>query len=63
MAKRIVMTMFCLNFEMPKSLDKSVYQRAQRTLRSKRFHEGLRKSVEDVLRRYPSLRHVRFSID
>jgi len=63
MPKRILMDMICLSLELPQGLNKSVYVKVRRILRSKRFRTKLREAVGEVLGRFPSLRSTQLSID
>jgi len=63
MPKGILMDMICLSLELPQGLDKSVYLKVRRTVRSKHFRTKFREAVQEVLDRFPSLRATQLKVD
>jgi hypothetical protein len=63
MAKRILMDTICLSLEVPQGLDKSVYLKVRRALRSKRFRTRFREALDNVFDRFSALRPVRLTIE
>ena len=62
MPKRILIDMFHLQINVPSDLEKAVYGKICRTLRSKRFTANLRGAARAFVRRYPSLNPVRVTV-
>jgi hypothetical protein len=62
MAKRILLEEFHVTVHAPIALQESKYLMARRTLNSRGFRVQLRRAVDDVFRRHPSLKAVRISI-
>jgi hypothetical protein len=62
MAKMILIDEFHVAIRAPAGLPDATYLGARRTLNTKQLHDRLRRAVDEVFRRYLSLKSVKFSI-
>jgi hypothetical protein len=62
MAKNVLMEEYHVTVYAPSKLKEAAYNAIHRTLTGKRFRAALGRAVEAVVRRHPSLHHIRISI-
>jgi hypothetical protein len=61
MRHSLLLDQFHLSILVPPGLPVSTYRGMRRTLANPRFHAALKHTMDELTRRYPSLRHARFT--